>query len=94
MRIWTGRVRKGEGTMKRSELIEVLVETLQTNHSTNVYTNGSTPLTVVLTVLKAAEKAGMAPPFTELFENNNGDKIVKQARVWEPEDLSGDGSYD
>lgn len=36
-------------------------------------------------ILKAQEKAGMAPPFYDKIQDNNGEKVLIPVREWEDE---------
>ena len=44
------------------------------------------PMCVAENFLKLAEDIGMAPPFYDKIQNNNGNEVVIPAREWEPED--------
>jgi hypothetical protein len=65
--------------MKRSDMVKVIEKAMRCWNG--AYYNQS----LESHILEYIEKAGMAPPFTEVEQNNNGDKIIMQSRTWDSE---------
>jgi hypothetical protein len=68
--------------MKRSEMLDLMADTY-IKFTTNSYTTRDR----MVLVLKEMEKAGMLPPETiRYIDQDNGNTLVSSECLWEPED--------
>ena len=66
--------------MKRIEALEHVFTIIQ-----NMRNKDYDSVTIADTVLSRLEALGMAPPFYDKVQNNNGEKVIIPAREWEQE---------
>jgi hypothetical protein len=70
--------------MKRSDMVEKLALELDDINIENYYDEKGSIWCANL-ILMAMEEAGMAPPFYDKIQDNNGEKVLIPAREWEDE---------
>ena len=70
--------------MKRSEMLEYLAKNLK-KKDTCITTNIEQCRYLAKLMLDSVETKGMAPPYYDKIQDNNGDKVVIPCREWEKE---------
>ena len=67
--------------MKRSKMLEYMEFTISDYLGEKI----NHPDVLAELLLKEVEEAGMAPPFYDKIQDNNGEKVLIPAREWEDE---------
>ena len=68
--------------MKRSDMIDIIIQHLLLGSIFDHETDS-----IAEELLKGIETEGMAPPFRDTIQKNNGRDIAIPSRTWEPENV-------